>query len=46
MPAPEWVNSVVDAFEEARPSIDSTVRHGASSDTALSALRPGLTELA
>jgi hypothetical protein len=43
--APPWVTGVVQAFHEARPSLDSRLVHGLSSDAALSALRPALVDL-
>jgi hypothetical protein len=42
LPAPKWVDGVLESFREARPSIDSIENHGVSSNDALAAVKPGL----
>lgn len=44
-PAPAWVPTVVGAFTDAAPQIDSRANHGVTSDAALAVLRPALVAL-
>jgi hypothetical protein len=44
-PAPAWVPTVVAAFTDAAPQIDSRANHGVTSDAALAVLRPALVAL-
>jgi hypothetical protein len=45
LPAPKWADGVLKTFRSARARIDSSNNRGVSSDTALAAIRPGLTRL-
>jgi hypothetical protein len=45
LPAPEWAEGVLGAFNAVKSRIDSAQHRGVSSDDALAALRPGLKKL-
>lgn len=44
-PEPAWAADVVEVFGDARSTIDSAKQRGVSSNSALAAVRPGLTEI-